>query len=78
MQIPSFFKMNYPCKESFRHEKFPYEIETNKRKRKRERMKKRKKYQEDNNNTRRYNERACIAGSLAERSYLEIDSKSLT
>lgn len=39
--------------------------------------KKRKKYQEDNN-TRRYNERACIAGSLAERSYLEIDSKSLT
>lgn len=43
MQIPPFFKMNYPCKESFRHEKFPYEIETNKRKRKRERMKKKKK-----------------------------------
>lgn len=43
MQIPPFFKMNYPCKESFRHEKFPYEIETNKRKRKRERMEKKKK-----------------------------------
>lgn len=43
MQIPPFFKMNYPCKESFRHEKFPYEIETNKRKRKRERMEKKEK-----------------------------------
>lgn len=69
------FQMNYPCKESFRKDggKFPYEIETNNEKEKDEKEKNARKI-----TTRRYNERACIAGSLAKRSYLEIDPKSLT